>query len=87
MNRILDRRGLADMDDGRIDLPDGEQIAENSENPLAKYEIHQLIRLLTQFSHTEMVERELQQRFGGRTVVIPVRLLDFINLEKCGVHV
>lgn len=81
MHHILDVRGLADLDDGRIDFPErrqimGESQTQDPENPLAQYSAKELLRLLVQLSPAPEVERELHRRFGGRTVTVPVRLLE-----------
>ena len=84
MHRILDVRGLADLDDGRISLPEGKmvqdsQIQQITDDPLLGYSDEQLLRLLEQFSHTESVKRELHRRYCNdilSTITLPASLLE-----------
>ena len=79
MNRILDRKGLADLDDGRVDLPlSSEEAMEElaqARNKLFNYSDRQLLRLLEQFSHTEKVQAELKRRGVDLSVRHLARLL------------
>ena len=75
-HRILDIRGLAGLDDGRINLPEnnGEQDMEltqaqlDTDDSLEGYSPEQLLRLYDQFSHTERVQKELHQRYCNGTL-------------------
>lgn len=85
--RILDIRGLANLDDGRIDLPEknnegeGMELAQSqpdTQNPLEEYSPAELLRLYAQFSHTERVQEELHRRYCNGTlgaVTLPPQLL------------